>query len=423
MSEISIPKFTKKVLNNGLEVYHIPCNEGSRVISVDLFYRVGSRNEIMGKSGIAHMLEHMNFKSTKTRKAGEFDRIVKGFGGVNNASTSFDCTHYFIKCESGNLATALDLYSDIMANLSLLDEEFQPERKVVYEERLWRTDNNPGGLLFFRLYNTAFLHHSYHWTPIGFKSDILNWTIEDIREFHAKFYQPKNAFLIVSGDIDENSVFSLAQKYFENIQNSEKIPISHITEPPQEGKREAIIYKDSEIEYLAMAYKIPPFKSADTLHLNAISRLLTNGKSSLLERVLVDEKMVANQVESYVMSGIDENLFIIFALCNPGICAQDLEAEIKEILNSISEISDDEIMKIKNSILSEFIYSFDSASKISSIFGEFILKSDPAELLGVEARIKQISKENLLKTTKKYFRDSNLTTIILKKEEKNEDEK
>ena len=150
------PKFDKITLENGLEVYAIPVNLGSSVISVDIFYNVGSKDEIMGKSGIAHMLEHMNFKSTKNRKAGEFDKIVKGFGGVNNASTGFDYTHYFIKCSNANLEKSLELYADIMQNLDLQDDEFQPERSVVLEERRWRTDNDPSGYMFFRLNNTAF---------------------------------------------------------------------------------------------------------------------------------------------------------------------------------------------------------------------------------------------------------------------------
>ena len=150
-----LPKFKKITLENEFEIYHTPLNLGSNVISIDLFYKVGSRNETMGKSGIAHMLEHLNFKSTKTRKAGEFDEIVKGFGGVNNASTGFDYTHYFIKCSNANLDKSLELYADIMENLALKDDEFQTERDVVLEERRWRTDNDPIGLMYFRLFNNA----------------------------------------------------------------------------------------------------------------------------------------------------------------------------------------------------------------------------------------------------------------------------
>ena len=214
-----LPKFKKITLENEFEIYHTPLNLGSNVISIDLFYKVGSRNETMGKSGIAHMLEHLNFKSTKTRKAGEFDEIVKGFGGVNNASTGFDYTHYFIKCSNANLDKSLELYADIMENLALKDDEFQTERDVVLEERRWRTDNNPIGLMYFRLFNNAFIYHPYHWTPIGFFRDIENWNIEDIKAFWRTYYQPKNAFLMITGDCDEKTAFEYGIKHFSKIKN------------------------------------------------------------------------------------------------------------------------------------------------------------------------------------------------------------
>lgn len=200
-----LPKHYQTTLKNGLEVVVIPLKNQSNVITTNVFYKVGSRNETMGKSGIAHMLEHLNFKSTKNLKAGEFDRVIKGFGGSTNAATSFDYTHYYIKSSTQNLGKSLELFSELMQNLSLKDEEFQPERNVVAEERLWRTDNNPMGYLYFRLFNTAFIYHPYHWTPIGFMEDIKAWSIEDIRAFHSLYYQPQNAAIVIAGDIDEKS--------------------------------------------------------------------------------------------------------------------------------------------------------------------------------------------------------------------------
>ncbi len=134
MSANSLPNYYTKNLDNGLQIVAIPMDNNTNVVSVDIFYKVGSRNEVMGKSGIAHMLEHLNFKSTKNLKAGEFDEIVKGFGGVNNAGTSFDYTHYYIKTSSKNTDKSLELFSELMQNLTLNDEEFQPERDVVAEE-------------------------------------------------------------------------------------------------------------------------------------------------------------------------------------------------------------------------------------------------------------------------------------------------
>ncbi|AQW85848.1 Zn-dependent peptidase, M16 family [Campylobacter pinnipediorum subsp. caledonicus] len=412
-------KFNKTILKNKLEVYHIPVNKGSKVISVDIFYKVGSRNEIMGKSGIAHMLEHLNFKSTKNLKAGEFDEIVKGFGGINNASTGFDYTHYFIKCSNENLKKSLDLFAELMKNLNLKDSEFQPERDVVTEERRWRTDNNPLGYLYFRLYNNAFMYHPYHWTPIGFMNDIRNWNIKDIKEFHSTYYQPKNAILIISGDISKDDAFTLAKDSFENIKNTKQIPKSHCIEPKQDGEKRAIIYKDSPTQMIAIAYKIPPFNHEDQIALNAMSEYLGNGKSSILQDILVEQKQLVNQIYAYPMSSIDENLFVFLAVCNPGIKAEDVEKEILQIISNIKEkeIDEDDILRVKNIIKTDFVYSFDSASKVANLYGSYLAKGDIKPLYKLEEGIETIDKEMLKEAAKKYFIAKNSTTVILKKEE------
>ncbi|EAI0749350.1 insulinase family protein, partial [Campylobacter jejuni] len=325
--------YEKIQLKNKLEVYALPVNKNSDVISVDIFYKVGSRNEIMGKSGIAHMLEHLNFKSTKNLKAGEFDEIVKGFGGVDNASTGFDYTHYYIKCAKKNLDKALELFAELMANLNLKDEEFQPERAVVLEERRWRTDNNPLGYLYFRLFNHAFMYHPYHWTPIGFFKDIENWSIEDIKEFHSIYYQPKNAILLISGDIESKEVFELSKKHFEKIKNTKTMPKIHTKEPKQDGAKRIYLHKNSDTELLALAYKIPNFKHKDIPALNALSELLGSGKSSLMSEILIDKLNLINDYYAYVNDCIDDNLFIFICNCNPNVNAEKVEKELLKIID------------------------------------------------------------------------------------------
>lgn len=396
----------------------MPVNLGSNVISVDIFYKVGSRNETMGKSGIAHMLEHMNFKSSKNLKAGEFDDIVKGFGGVDNASTGFDYTHYYIKCSKSNLEKSLYLFSELMQNLSLKDKEFQSERDVVLEERRWRTDNNPLGYLYFRLFNHAFIHHPYHWTPIGFFDDIQNWSIKDIKKFHKIYYQPKNAVLIVSGDISKNAVFDLVQKYFENIKNTCEIPAVKCIEPVQDGEKTIYLTKDSDVEMLAMAYKIPPFNHKDQFTLNALSMYLSGGKSSLFKKTLINEKKLVNQIDAYNMEQIDESLFMILAICNDGIKAQNVQNEINLLIENLKNdtISNDFLVKIKNMVKSELVYSHLSASGVSSLYGDYILKGDISPLLNMQKEIENLSAQNLCECAKKYFVPKNRTNIILRKE-------
>ncbi|RUT51160.1 M16 family metallopeptidase [Campylobacter fetus] len=411
-----LPKFSKITLNNGLEVYHTPLNLGSNVISIDLFYKVGSRNETMGKSGIAHMLEHLNFKSTKNRKAGEFDEIVKGFGGVNNASTGFDYTHYFIKCSNQNLDKSLELYSDIMENLNLKNEEFLPERDVVLEERRWRTDNDPIGFLYFRLFNNAFIYHPYHWTPIGFFTDIQNWSIDDIKAFWQKYYQPKNAFLMITGDIDEQTAFDISKKHFEHIKNGKDIPNFYFKEPEQNGKKEVVLRKQSDVEMVAIAYKIPPFNHEDQVGLSAISDYLSSGKSSILQKKLIDELNLVNQIYAYPMDCVDDGLFIFIAICNPDIKAKQVQKELLNLIKQIKQdlVEDEELIKIKNSLKSDFIYSLDSASKLANLYGSYIARGDITPLYDLQNKTESITSSDIQKIAKKYFVSKNSTTIILK---------
>lgn len=417
MSANSLPNYYTKNLDNGLQIVAIPMDNNTNVVSVDIFYKVGSRNEFMGKSGIAHMLEHLNFKSTKNLKAGEFDEIVKGFGGVNNAGTSFDYTHYYIKTSSKNTDKSLELFSELMQNLTLNDEEFQPERDVVAEERRWRTDNNPMGYLQFRVFNNTFIYHPYHWTPIGFMDDIKNWTIEDIKDFHSTYYQPQNAIVVVAGDIKKDDVFSYVEKHFKDIKNTKEIPSSvHTVEPKQDGERRAIINKESNVQMLAMTYHIPNFEHEDQIALSALSQLLSSGKSSILQKVLVDEKRLANSVYAYNMELKDPGVFMFMAVANENVDALKIEKEILDIISKIQkgEIKEKELDKLKINTKADFIYSLESSSDVASLFGTYLVRDNIKPLLEYEANLEKLKVEDIVNVAKKYLVKENSTTLILK---------
>ena len=413
----NLPKYETKTLKNGLEIVVIPLDNGTNVISTDIFYKVGSRNEVMGKTGIAHMLEHMNFKSTKNLDAGEFDKEVKSIGGVNNASTSFDYTHYYIKSSADNLGKSLELYAELMQNLNLKDEEFQPERDVVAEERRWRTENSPVGYLYFAMFNNAYVYHPYHWTPIGFMNDIQTWTIEDIKDFHATYYQPNNALLMVTGDVNASEVFEKAEKEFGEIQNKVEIPKVLAIEPEQDGAKRIMIKRESEVEIVAITFHIPNFQHKDQATLSAISEILYSGKSSRLYKTLVDEKRMVNQVYAYNMENIDPGLFIFLASCNPGVKAEDVEAElVKQIeLLKTTDVSDEELDKIKINTRAEFIYSLESSTSIASLFGGYLVRGDLKPLENYEESINSLNTAQVKDAAKKYFNFNKSTTVILKK--------
>jgi predicted Zn-dependent peptidase len=413
----SIPQYFEHNLSNGLRAIVIPLENGSGVVSTDIFYRVGSRNEVMGKSGIAHMLEHLNFKSTKNLQAGEFDKIVKEFGGVNNASTSFDITHYFIKSSTENMDNSLHLFAELMENLTLNSKEFQPERDVVLEERYWRTDNSPFGLLYFTLFNTAFVYHPYHWTPIGFIEDIKNWTITDIKNFHKKFYQPQNAVVVIAGDIDKDRAFESIEKEFGKIENRTKSISEHyFIEPEQLGERRVTINRETEVEYLAIGFKIPDFKHEDQAILSVISEILSSGKSSRLYKKLVVKKSLVNQVYAYNMGSIDENLFMFMAIANSGVKAEDVEELIWREIDKLKtkKVSSDELNKVKTNIRSDFIYGFESASETANLFGSYFAKGDLTPLLDFESRVEAMKPKDILEVANRYFVKDRATVVIYK---------
>lgn len=419
MGKTNLPKYYEQILDNGLKVVAIPMDNDTGVITTDIFYNVGSRDEIMGKSGIAHMLEHLNFKSTKNLKAGEFDKIVKGFGGVNNASTGFDYTHYYIKSSSKNLDKSLELYAELMANLTLKDEEFQPERDVVAEERRWRTDNSPMGYLYFRLFNNTYIHHPYHWTPIGFMSDIQNWNINDIKDFHDKFYTPNNAILLVAGDITKEEVFKTAKKYFKKIKNKypKRDDKLHTIEPKQDGAKRIIVRKDSQVQMLAINFHIPNYLHKDQVALSALSELLSSGKSSKLNELLIDKKQLVNTIYAYNMELKDPGVYLFLAVCNPGVNAKDVEELIWKEIDKIKsgDVKKSEIDKIKINTKSDFIFSLESSSSVASLYGSYMIRGDITPLMNYEENINNIKKDDIINAAKKYLTKGNSTTVILKK--------
>ncbi|WQV59167.1 insulinase family protein [Helicobacter pylori] len=414
-----LPKHESIILKNGLQVVSVPLENKTGVIEVDVLYKVGSRNEVMGKSGIAHMLEHLNFKSTKNLKAGEFDKIVKRFGGVSNASTSFDITRYFIKTSQANLDKSLELFAETMGSLNLKEDEFLPERQVVAEERRWRTDNSPIGMLYFRFFNTAYVYHPYHWTPIGFMDDIQNWTLKDIKKFHSLYYQPKNAIILVVGDVNSQKVFELSKKHFESLKNldGKTIPTPYMKEPKQDGARTAVVHKDGvHLEWVALGYKVPAFKHKDQVVLDALSKLLGEGKSSWLQSELVDKKRLASQAFSHNMQLQDESVFLFIAGGNPNIKAEALQKEIVALLEKLKkgEITQAELDKIKINQKADFISNLESSSDVAGLFADYLVQNDLQGLTDYQQQFLDLKVSDLVRVANEYFKDAQSTTVFLK---------
>ena len=414
----SLPKHFTKTLKNGMQIVAIPMDNDSKVITSSIYYKVGSRNETLGHTGMAHMLEHLSFKSTQNLAAGDFDAIVKKGGGVNNAATSFDKTYYYIKTANKNLGKSLELFAELMHNLLLKDEEFQKERDVVAEERLLRTDNNPLGYLYFRLFNTHYVYHPYHWLPIGFMEDIVAWKIEDIREFYESYYQPSNAILVVAGDISSQEVFSEAEKIFAPLPNKREVPQINPVEPPRDGLKRAVLHKESnQVNTLAIAYCIPNFAHEDQPTIGALSYILGSGKSSRLEQHLVQEKKLVDQIYVYNMELKDPGIFMVMALCSDGVKPDDAEKAILEQLEKIKngDITQEELERAKLNIKADFIYSLENSSSVASLFGDYFSMGDIEPLLQYEEKLDKITLKDIQNVANRYFDNENSTTLLLRK--------
>jgi len=413
----SLPQHFTKTLNNGMQVVVIPMHNDSSVITTSIYYKVGSRNEILGQTGMAHMLEHLSFKSTKNL-AGDFDVIVKKGGGVNNAATGFDKTYYYIKTSNKNITKSLELFAELMHNLSLKDNEFQKERDVVAEERRLRTDNNPMGYLYFRIFNTHYTYHPYHWLPIGFMEDILSWKIEDIREFYENHYQPNNAILVVAGDIKPQEVFDNAQKIFGDLKNKRQVPIVKAIEPPNDSAKRVMLNKESNrVDTIAIAYDIPNFAHDDQVALGVISQILSGGKSSRFDSQLVNKKKLFNQISAYNMELKDPGVFLIMGLCSNTVDPQKAEKEILAELEKIKKdgITKAELDRAKINIKAEFIYSLESSSSVAGLFGDYYAMGDIDPLLHYEEKLDKITLKDIKDIANKYFDNNHSTTLILRK--------
>ena len=252
-------------------------------------------------------------------------------------------------------------------------------------------------------------------------SDIQNWSIEDIKDFHSTYYQAKNAIVVVAGDIDENEVFKSVEKHFKDIKNTKDIPAKvHMTEPIQDGEKRVAINKESAVEMLAITYHIPNFEHEDQVALSALSELLSSGKSSILQKKLIDEKRLANTVYAYNMELKDPGIFMFMAVANEGVDAKEIENEILDTIAQIKkgEFSQKDIDKIKINTKADFIFSLESSTEVASLYGSYLVRNNINPLLNYEANVAKLTKEDLVKVANKYLIKSNSTTVILKPEEK-----
>ncbi len=408
-------------LDNGLRVLVLE-DHRSPVVSVQIWYRVGSRNERPGATGLAHFLEHMMFKGTPAHGKGEFARLVEQNGGRDNAFTSQDVTSYFVDIASDRVDMVLALEADRMRRLLLEPQEIDSERQVVMEERRTRTEDDPDGLLSEQMNSLAFKAHPYRWPVIGWMEDIRRINPVELRAFYDTYYQPNNAILVVVGDVKTPEVLEHVRRLFGAIPRGPEPPPVTAIEPPQIDDRRVLVKKaGAQLPIVDLAWHVPNHRSADAPALELLSTILSEGRASRLYRKLVYERRLAlGAGGDYSYFSRDPNLFSFYATPLPGQTAEALEqallAEI-ELLKS-EPVPAEELQRAKNQIEASFVWRQDSVHSRASSLARFELSGSWRMQADFVPRILAVTAGDLQRVARTYFpTDRKNVAILLPAEE------
>ena len=410
----------EKILSNGLKVV-VKEDHRAPVVVQQVWYRAGSIDERTGTTGVAHMLEHMMFKGTKTVPPGEFSRRIAAAGGRENAFTNEDYTAYFQQLQSARLPLAMQLESDRMHNLNLSDAEFAKEVKVVMEERRMRTDDEPHSLLYEKLMAAAYQEHPYQHPVIGWMNDLLALTAADSREWYRTWYAPNNATLVVAGDVKADDVFKLAQRYYGSIPAG-KLPLRKPhSEPPQAGIKRIVVKAPAELPYLVMAYHAPelrdPEKDWKPYALEVLAGILDGNESARLNKSLVREQQLASQAGAgYDSTSRGPAMFILDGTPSTGKTVTDLEAALREQITLLVKngVSEEELKRVKAQVTASEVYKRDSVFYQAMQIGQLESiglghKAIPVML----KKLQEVNAQQVQDVAREIFQDDNLSIAVL----------
>ncbi|TKB76705.1 MAG: insulinase family protein [Nitrospira sp.] len=343
------------------------------VATVQIWYKVGSRDEVMGRAGLSHMLEHMMFKGTPQNPKGAFSRTIRKNGGNDNAFTSQDYTGYFENMAADRVGLALELEADRLRGLLLDDKEFQLEREVVKEERRMSTEDDPQSYLVEAVFAQAFQQHPYHWPIIGWFPDLNAMTREDLQRHYDTYYVPNNATLIVVGDIQVKTLLPTITRLFASIP-ARAVPTHPIPEEPeQKGERRILVKRDAQLPFVLAAYRAPNFKHEDSYALALLESLLAQGKSARLYRSLVYEQKIALAVGTdHSLLQTDPQLFYCYVVVAPGQKVDAAEQALYRELDRIKQEppSELELQRAKNQLEAGRVFGQDSIFRQAMMLGQ-----------------------------------------------------
>ena len=380
------------------------------------FYKVGSRNEYPGITGLSHFFEHMMFNGAKKYGPKMFDIVMEAAGGANNAYTNKDVTVYTDWFPTSSIETMFDLEADRIGHLALDDKMVESERGVIMSERITGYENYNEVLLSDQLDAVAFMAHPYRWPVIGYESDIRNWKKSDLQRYFDTYYAPNNSVVVIVGDIELAEV----KKYFEPIPSREPPRPIHTEEPPQLGEKRITVTKKVSSPHIMMAYHVPGTRSEGYYALDILSSILGDGKSSRLYRSIVSEKQLAVSIYAYMPDALDPTLFYIYAICAQDVKVEALEAAIQlEIDKIVNEgVNQQELQKVKNNKLVNFYRAMSTINGKADSIGTYEISfGSYKKLFDAPMEYDKVTTGDIKTAAGKYFKKSNRTVGILKSEE------
>jgi zinc protease len=413
---------TTKTLKNGMKILVQPDHSIPNV-ALYTFYKIGSRNEHPGTTGLSHFFEHMMFNGAKKYGPGELDKAMESNGASNNAYTTRNVTVYQDWFPRSALELIFDIEADRIRDLSFDPKKIASEREVVASERRSSVDGQNEGVLDEQLWATAFIAHTYQWPVIGWMSDIESWTIEDLKHHFEMGYSPSNATMVVVGDVSPEEVFALAEKYLEPIPAHAPPPPVTTVEPEQLGERRLVVHKPAELPLVMMAYHVPPTNNPDFYALNILRSILFQGESSRMYQRLVDKDQIALDVGSESDNAFDPTLLVLYAQPKEGVDPQKCEKAIYEELDRMknSPVSDQELEKAKNFRLAEFYRQVRTINGRANTIGTYeVFFGDHNKLFDAAKNYSAVSKEDVQRVAKEYFGANHRTvaTLLPENEEK-----
>ena len=400
-------------LENGLEVLILE-DRTVPLVTVQVWYRVGSRNERPGITGVSHFLEHMMFKGTPKYGPGLYSQLIQRYGGTQNAFTSHDMTAYYAVLPSARLELALDLEADRMTNLLLDPQEIKSEREVVKEERRLR-ENAPTGPMHEELSALAYKAHPYQWPIIGWMSDIEDITRDDLLAHYKTHYVPNNATVIIVGDVSAPQALDAVQRFFGPIAKGAPIRPVRPPEPPQIGERRAEIPRPTALAALAVAFHIPAFEHPDAFPLEVLSQILSQGQSSRLYREVVYHQQLAASISTNADLRVDPGLFTIVSMIQAGKDPAHVEEAIYKQLEAITDesIADGELQKAINQAQSEFVFRQDSIQQQAFTIGFFHVLQSYKVINEYLERLRRVTKEDVARVARTYLTKINRTVVTI----------